>query len=227
MIYLSSTTKIPKEYQDYYGVMFSAKKSVGGSNDALDNNWSWMMDNNQFTGNFEIKTWLNALLKYHKHKDTCLGIPIKDKVGDALETLRLFSRYYQPVKDLGYPVAFVTQDGITPEITPWDYFDVLFVGGTDDHKLGPEAGIMIAEAKARGKWVHIGRVNSESRIKQFWMADSVDGTELTSIRDRKNGATRKDRLDETIKTIATSVQYCRNKKAKTLNSNNQYNFIGA
>ena len=34
------------------------------------------------------------------------------------------------------------------------------------------------------------------------------------------------RLDETIKTIATSVQYCRSKKTQTLNSNNQYNFIG-
>lgn len=166
-----------------------------------------------------------GLLKYLPHQGTCLGIPIPDVVGDALATLRQFSQYWRGVKDLGYPVAFVSQDGITPEITPWDYFDVLFVGGSDDHKLGNEAGAMIAEAKHRGKWVHVGRVNRASRIKQFWMCDSVDGTWLTAIRNRKNGAKRHNRLADESELCAGAIRWCINRKSGVLGVNGQYQLL--
>ena len=117
------------------------------------------------------------------------------------------------VKDLGFPVAFVSQDGITTEIAPWDYIDVLFVGGTDDHKLGNEAGIMIAEALDRQKRVHIGRVNSPSRIKKFWMADSVDGTHLT----KETGDNRELAFDK----FSEAVEYCNNKKKGLINAKGQ------
>lgn len=216
MIYLSSTTAIPDQYRTEFGVMFSANKSIGGLNDALVDGWQWMMDNNGFTGDFDTRKWLSALLRYWPHRETCLGIPIPDVMGNALATLRQFSQYWRVVADLGYPVAFVTQDGITPEITPWDHFETLFVGGTDEHKLGPEASIMIAEAKARGKWVHIGRVNSVSRIKQFWMADSVDGTHLT--REFKKQAKK-------IHDFANAVQYCRNRKTGRIGIDGQHQIL--
>ena len=215
MIYLSPTTDIPDDYKESYGVMFSAKYPIGGLNDVLESGWQWMMDNNAFSGKFDTETWLKALLKYIPYRENCLGIPIPDKVGDALETLRLFSKYYQVVSDLKYKVAFVTQDGITPEITPWNYFDTLFVGGTNDHKLSNEATIMIAEAKHRGKLVHIGRVNSPSRIKKFWMADSVDGTTLTA------GAVDRPK---NIPEIHKAVMFCRHKKSNKINSFGQYTF---
>jgi len=116
----------------------------------------------------------------------------------------------------------VSQDGITPEITPWDFFDTLFVGGTDTHKLSNEAGIMIAEAKGRGKWVHVGRVNSETRIKRFWMADSVDGTQLTIIGKGANGQSRQERQSQDIERLATAVRYCRNKKDGQVIATGQY-----
>ena len=181
MIYLSSTTGLPIDSQEYFGVMFSSKHTIGGLHDALESDWLWMMDNNEYAGGFDTIKWISALLKYRKYRATCLGIPIRDKVGDALETLRRFSQYWRVVKDLGYPVAFVSQDGISPEMVPWHLVDVLFVGGTDRHKLGSEAGMMIAEARERGKWVHIGRVNSVKRMRMFWMADSVDGTHLSIV----------------------------------------------
>jgi hypothetical protein len=221
MIYLASTTSIPEKYQPEFGVMFSALYPVGSLNDALDNGWKWMMDNNNFNNKFTAEVWIKALIKYLPYKNNCVGIPIPDIVGDALVTIRQFSQYWRIVHDLGYPVAFVSQDGITPEITPWDYFEVLFVGGTDDHKLHNEAGIMIAEAKERGKWVHVGRVNSPKRIKKFWMCDSVDGTELTSIRSRKNGELREERLEKQIIAISNVVQYCNNKKSGRLGTNGQ------
>ena len=52
-------------------------------------------------------------------------------------------------------------------------------GGTDKHKL-TESYPFILEAKRRGKWVHVGRVNSAARLTElFWMADSADGTTLS------------------------------------------------
>ena len=219
MIYLSSTTNLPDRYKwAEFGVMFSAKHSIGGLSEALDGGAVWMMDNNAFTSGFDAGVWLGSLLKYRSFADSCAGIPVPDIVGDALGTLQLFSRYHQIVRDLGYPVAFVSQNGITPEITPWDWFDVLFVGGDDDHKLGPEAGVMIAEAKSRGKAVHVGRVNSAKRIKQFWMCDSVDGTRLTF--DRKSGH---DTTAKVAVLFASSVQWCNNRKTGTLGTNGQYN----
>lgn len=218
MIYLSSTTNLPDEYKwNEFGVMFSARYTIGGLTDALDAGASWMMDNNEFSGGFDASMWVSALVKYAPYRATCLGIPVRDKVGDALETLRLFSQYWRIVKDLGYPVAFVSQDGIAPELTPWDYIDVLFVGGTDTHKLGNEAGAMIAEAKQRGKQVHVGRVNSARRIKQFWMCDSVDGTGLNI----DAGVSRLARVREYV----SGIHYCRNRKAGKLGVNGQYQLM--
>jgi hypothetical protein len=37
---------------------------------------------------------------------------------------------------LGYPAAFVAQDRWDETATPWDEFDVLFVGGSTEFKLG-------------------------------------------------------------------------------------------
>ena len=54
---------------------------------------------------------------------------------------------------------------------------VLFVGGTDKHKL-TESWPFILAAKECGKWVHVGRINSAKRMQMFAQADSADGTML-------------------------------------------------
>ena len=212
MIYLSSTTDIDEKYKwNEFGIMISANKSIGGWKNAMSSNVKWMMDNNAFSQSFSMKNWINGLIKYSPYIENCLGIPIPDSVGNSLETIRLFSKYYSIVHELGFMVAFVSQDGITPEITPWDSFDTLFIGGTDDHKLSDEAIVMIAEGKLRNKHVHVGRVNSQSRIKQFWMADSVDGTQLTI------GGTSTSKQHE----FADAVTWCRNRK-NSMNANGQF-----
>lgn len=205
MIYLSPTTNI--KMSNCFGVMFSANKKIGGLTECLNDEVPWMMDNNQFTNNFSPKAWLVALIKYQKYADTCLGIPIPDMVSDPLRTLQMFSQWWAPVSALGYPVAFVTQDGITPELVPWDRISTLFIGGGDAHKLLDEGGALIAEAKSRKKHVHVGRVNSAKRIKQFWMADSVDGTHL--IYDSTSAGA-----------MADAVKFCRIKKSGKIGSDN-------
>ena len=61
---------------------------------------------------------------------------------------------------------------------PWDEVDCLFIGGTTAWKLSDHAIQLMADAKRRGKWVHVGRVNSKRRYQ--WCsshgADSADGT---------------------------------------------------
>jgi hypothetical protein len=63
---------------------------------------------------------------------------------------------------------------------PWDEFDVLFLGGSTEWKLGEAAAALTAEAKSRGKHVHMGRVNSRKRYRYARSigCDSVDGTYL-------------------------------------------------
>lgn len=221
MIYLTNAVKIPDEYRDYFGFLASSIH-YRNADDELSSGVKWILDNDAFNGNFNIEKWILFMLKYKKFQNNCIGVTIPDIVGDAMETLRNFGYYYRIVKDLGYPVAFVTQDGITPAITPWSLFDTLFIGGTDEHKLNYEAGIMIAEAKKLNKWVHVGRVNSESRMKNFWMVDSVDGTQLSIIGKGTNGQSRNDRQSQDIKRLAIAVQYCRNKKSGKIKTNGQY-----
>jgi hypothetical protein len=216
MIYLSPTTNIPEKYNDAYGFMFSAIHPIGGLESALIGGKLWMMDNNAFNKKFQLGTWLDALVKYSDYAGTCLGIPVPDVVGDHKSTIDLFYRYYRAVSACGLPVAFVTQDGLTPEETPWKLFSTLFVGGTDQHKLSTEAGALIAEAKRRGKLIHVGRVNSATRLKDsFWMVDSVDGTGLIkAMLERKdNGKDKRSFLTEVMK-IYSAVHFCRKKKGQ-------------
>jgi hypothetical protein len=80
---------------------------------------------------------------------------------------------------LGYLAAYVGQNGLedVPRIS-WAKFDVLFLGGDDAWKLGPAAASLVAQAKAHGKWVHMGRVNSFKRLEyaNTLGCDSADGT---------------------------------------------------
>ena len=108
---------------------------------------------------------------------TCIAAVCPDVVGDAAATLARFTQYAPTIREYGYPVAFVTQDGLQMADVPWGEFAVLFVGGSTEHKL-EQSYPFIWEAKRRGVWVHVGRVNSAKRIGAFWMADSCDGTTL-------------------------------------------------
>jgi hypothetical protein len=147
---------------------------------ALDACRVWCLDNSVFSGKFDLNKWFEQMERLLEWKSKCLFISIPDVVGDAAATLKQFSRYRRMAKH--WPAAFVSQDGIKDHERriPWDDFDVLFVGGSDRHKRGRVGGWIRVEAKKRGKWVHIGRVNSVFGItKRFWTADSWDGTNLS------------------------------------------------
>jgi hypothetical protein len=108
--------------------------------------------------------------------------------GDARDTLYAWKWFYHQLRGRSLPIAFVAQDGCEdPALRPSFYkYQCLFVGGSTEWKLGKEAARLIREAKARGKWVHIGRVNSARRERYFAAlgADSFDGTQYSMFPDR-------------------------------------------
>jgi hypothetical protein len=123
--------------------------------------------------------WFRWLRSRRADAASCLFAVAPDVVGDAVATLARSLPWLPRIRWLGYRVAFVVQDGAeAPGMVPWDMFDALFIGGSTEWKLGPAARALVADAKARGKWVHMGRVNSARRYRyaEAIGCDSADGT---------------------------------------------------
>lgn len=142
----------------------------------------WCADNGCFGKGFPGETaWFTWLARQAADAATCRFAVAPDVVGDAEATLARSTPWLSQIRSLGFPAALVAQDGLENLDVPWDAFDVLFIGGTTAWKLGRHARDLVAEAKRRGKWVHMGRVNSESRLRyaQAIGCDSADGTYVT------------------------------------------------
>ncbi len=140
---------------------------------------SWAMDNGAFAG-FDEKAFLKKL-DLVKDVSGCLWVAAPDKVADHLATLRLFDAWEPRLRQLGFPVALVAQDGLIPCAVPWNRIDCLFIGGSTEWKLSEDARRLVVEAKLRGKLVHMGRVNTQQRLALAleWGVDSVDGTSMS------------------------------------------------
>lgn len=139
----------------------------------------WAMDNGAFTGKYPGDDEYMALLdRLTDHQSRCLFVAAPDVVGDSEATLRMFPEMAGRIRAAGWPVALVAQDGMAAAQLPWADFDWLFIGGGTEWKLGPDAERLIQAAKARGKRVHVGRVNSGRRFRKFARlgCDSADGT---------------------------------------------------
>jgi hypothetical protein len=137
----------------------------------------WALDNDAFNG-MDISAYLRALGIVGGNPE-CLFVVLPDVVGDAETTYKNFIRW-QPIvrEELGLPVAYALQDGLQGVGVPWELTDAVFVGGTTLFKMGEVARRTVAEARERGKWVHMGRVNSSRRAEYAASigCDSVDGS---------------------------------------------------
>jgi len=142
---------------------------------------TWCADNGCFGKGYPgDEKWLGWLERNAHEAPSCLFATAPDVVGDAAATLERSAPWLPKIRALGYPAALVAQDGLEALEVPWDEFDVLFLGGTTEWKLGPWARELTRQAKDRGKWVHMGRVNSERRYRYANAigCDSADGTFL-------------------------------------------------
>jgi hypothetical protein len=115
-----------------------------------------------------------------RRRDNCLFATAPDAVGDWVETIKRSHALLPRIRALGFPAAFIAQDGVPPAWVAWEEFDVLFVGGSTEWKLGEQACALPKLARQRGKKSHLGRVNSAIRYRMARAAgyDSADGTML-------------------------------------------------
>ncbi|MFC6883357.1 hypothetical protein [Actinomadura yumaensis] len=117
--------------------------------------------------------------------DNLIFATAPDVVGDHWATWARSRSMLPRIRSLGYAAAFVAQNGMEADHScwMWDEFQVLFIGGSSEWKLSAEAAELARAARAMGKWVHVGRVNSFMRYlyaAEEMLADSVDGTYLTN-----------------------------------------------
>ena len=180
MIYLSGKKT---ECTDQIGVMlsFNAGKQArhGHSVFAADNG---CFAQGEKYSDKKFLQWLEKL-----DRKNCLFATAPDVVGDAVGTRKRAYPVLPKIRKLGFKAAFVVQDGETAEKIKWDQLDAIFVGGSTAWKLSQAAADIVAEAKRRGKWVHMGRVNSFKRMRLAAAigCDSVDGTYLAFEPDNR------------------------------------------
>lgn len=141
----------------------------------------WAADNDAFT-NFNERRWLNWLSSMPTEaRALCLFAAAPDVVGDAEATLARSTPHLATIREMGYPVAYVAQDGFEPDAVPWDRVDWLFIGGTTRWKRSERGGYRaIALGLKQNKSVHVGRVNGSDFLRNCASAGaaSADGTKL-------------------------------------------------
>ena len=146
--------------------------------------WPWAADNDAFS------EWNQD--RYVRMLDTlngmsgCLLVTAPDVVGDWEDTFDRFEHWQPELMWRSLPIGYVLQDGQPERWVPWDRIAAVFIGGSDRFKMGDEARQLAAEAKRRGKWLHMGRVNGHRRVRYAKAigCDSIDGTSLSWFRDR-------------------------------------------
>lgn len=156
---------------------------------------NWAADNGQYSASKAGRTfdpdrwlaWLDGLPR------TALFVTLPDvldwvegddgelvPVGNLDATLELSGRYVDAVIALGFTPALVAQDGLRDlsQVPFLNKLGALFIGGSDAYKLGRDAATVLGQARERGLWTHIGRVNSLGRLAYCddIGADSADGT---------------------------------------------------
>jgi hypothetical protein len=145
--------------------------------------WKWAADNDAYSAwdEYRYRKMLDAIWGL----PGCLFVTAPDVVGDADRTLELFEDWWDELNATLLPLAFVAQDGLTPDRVPWAQLDSLFIGGTDTFKMGETARELVRQARVRRKWTHMGRVNGHQRMRyaKALGCDSVDGTSFSWFRD--------------------------------------------
>jgi hypothetical protein len=127
--------------------------------------WDWAADNGCFGSGYPGDVpWIAWLARMSHMAATCLFAVAPDVVCDAGATLKRSAPLLGIIRALGYPAAFVLQNGVTPRLVPWDDCDVVFIGGDDEFKGSPAARRIADQALGRGMPVHMGRVNSRKRL---------------------------------------------------------------
>lgn len=184
MIYLSGKHDMRFQHQAHAGVMTTP-------NDWWPQDWllgfRWAADTGSYTNpeGYSTTRYLQWLTRKKPFQAMCLFATAPDVVGEPVATWDKAEPVLPQIRALGYSAALVAQDGVEECPIDWTAFDAWFVGGTTKWKLSSPSYALMAEARARGKHVHMGRVNSWRRVRTAAVAGchSVDGTYATYAPD--------------------------------------------
>lgn len=145
---------------------------------------AWAADNGAYSG-FDAGRFRRFLRKISLCP-RCLFVAVPDVVADARGTIARFTEWFLEVRASDQPVAFVGQDGAEDSDLPWTSFDAWFIGGSTRWKLSQASADLATEAKTRGKWIHMGRVNSLRRMQAAldMGCDSIDGSSASMYGDK-------------------------------------------
>lgn len=152
----------------------------------LPDSVTWAADSGCFAApeKFTKQGYISWLDKHRHAADRCLFATMPDVVGDARATLDAVKDWPYILRDMGYKPALVAQDGLEVMLAerrmPWWVCDALFIGGSTTWKLSDHAARLVRAANERGKWTHMGRVNSLRRLRAAAAmgCQSADGTYL-------------------------------------------------
>jgi hypothetical protein len=151
-------------------------------NTYFPDDWDVIADNGCFSDKWTHDHWFRWLLDQPRSIRFAVAPDVFDPTGAPTHdaTLDRWRDYGPLIRRHGFTPAFVCQVGATPDTVPADA-DVLFLGGTTEWKLSHHASAIVAQAAREGRWVHMGRVNSERRLTaaRSMGCNSVDGTYLT------------------------------------------------
>jgi hypothetical protein len=160
------------KYPGKIGWMFSP----GGFKEPRD--WlPYVIDNGKFTSWENKSEWneseffdLLDRCQLSRYKPDWVAVP--DEVADREKTLWLWNQYERRIKMYGWRLAFVVQDGMTPNDVP-ESADVVFVGGSTKWKWRN-----VALFCATFPRVHVGRVNWVDKLEYCERVgvESCDGT---------------------------------------------------
>tara|TARA_S200002703_G_scaffold23535_2_gene20390 strand:- start:793 stop:1416 length:624 start_codon:yes stop_codon:yes gene_type:complete len=182
VIYLSGK-KI--ECSESIGVMLSfnvGKQSLRGHSLFAADNGCFAAPEKYTNDGFLL--WLDKL-----DRAPCLFAVAPDIVGNAEGTRERAYPVLPRIRRLGFKAAYVCQDGEKNDCIYWDELDAIFIGGSTEWKLSQAAGDIASAAKQKGKWVHMGRVNSFKRMRLAAAigCDSCDGTYLAFEPNNRKG----------------------------------------
>lgn len=166
----------------------------------------WAADNGCFAARWDEDRWMRWL-EAVPSRDRCLFAVAPDVYPSATATLERSLPFFPIIRELGYPVALVAQDGAELLDLPWEDFDALFLGGEAKHpewKTSIEAERLARRARSLGKWVHMGRVNSLGRLDRARQmgCNSADGTRLKYQRRRQAIDSGEERLGRGVTELA-------------------------
>ena len=135
------------------------------------------IDNGAYS-RFDRQGFLSLLERERDNRERCRFVVVPDVVGSARRTLEAFDEWYPRLH--GWKIALACQDGQEDFPIRWDLIDAVFIGGSTEWKVSESAKQIVKCAQLLGKWTHMGRVNSASRIRlaENWGVNSCDGTGL-------------------------------------------------